>query len=202
MAFTYFFRDVHTINLTVKHVINYASGSSQIKVWDAGCAMGPEPYTLAIVFAENMGRFAFRNLKIDATDIDESNLFEKVIVDGEYPDEVLKRIPEDIFKKYFSPSGKNEHYRIDENIRKRISFRKHDLLTLQSVGQNYSLIICKNVLLHFQYAQRIEVIKMFHKSLAPGGYFATEQTQKMPEEISHYFQQVVSDAQLFKKLEV
>jgi chemotaxis protein methyltransferase CheR len=61
--------------------------------------------------------------------------------------------------------------------------------------------MCKNVLLHFQQAERIEVIRMFHRSLAPGGYFATEQTQKMPLELNNLFEQVASDGQIFKKVE-
>ena len=43
-------------------------------------------------------------------------------------------------------------------------------------------------------------LHLFHKALAPGGYLATENTQKLPQEVSHLFQQVVPDAQLFKKI--
>jgi chemotaxis protein methyltransferase CheR len=41
---------------------------------------------------------------------------------------------------------------------------------------------------------------MYHRSLAPGGYFATENTQKIPHEISHLFEPVAPDAQLFRKV--
>ena len=200
MAFTYFFRDLHTLNHTIKHVVKATSGRRDVRIWDAGCAMGPEPYSLAIIFAENMGHFAFRNLSIDATDIDESNLFGKIISDGEYDEEILKRIPGDLFQKYFQQSSGKDRFKLIDKIRRRVKFQRHNLLTLKSVGRDYSLIICKNVLLHFQYKERIKVIKMFYDSLIPGGYFATEQTQKLPEEVSHLFEQVVSDAQLFKKI--
>jgi chemotaxis protein methyltransferase CheR len=60
--------------------------------------------------------------------------------------------------------------------------------------------MCKNVLLHFQQKERIEVIKMFHSALLPGGFFATEQTQKMPPELSHKFEQIKSNVQLFRKI--
>jgi chemotaxis protein methyltransferase CheR len=61
-------------------------------------------------------------------------------------------------------------------------------------------VVCKNVLLHFSPEQRVEVIKMFNRSLAPGGYLATEQTQKMPPELAEHFSQVVADAQVHKKV--
>lgn len=201
MAFTYFFRDMHTLELIVKYVVPYVTGRSKIRVWDAGCAMGPEPYSLAIMFAENMGPFAFRNFRIDATDIDISNLFGKIISEGVYQEEELRRIPQEYFKKYFRPNGKPGCFKIDDILRSKVFYRRHDLLSLQPVGYGFSLILCKNVLLHFQPLERIEVIKMFHEALAPGGYFALEQTQKMPKEIAHLFEQATPAGQLFRKVE-
>mgnify|MGYP005841320785 CR=1 FL=1 len=202
MAFTYFFRDLYTLQLIVKHVVPAVSGYSKVRVWDAGCAMGPEPYSLAIMFAENMGCFAFRNFRVDATDLDGSNLFGKIIADGIYPENDLKRIPQDIFKRYFRPNGKEGYFKIDDIIRSKVFFQKHDLLSLQPIGNGYNLVLCKNVLLHFQPAERVEVIRMFHGALAPGGYFATEQTQMMPHETADLFEQVTGDAKLFRKIEL
>ncbi len=202
MAFTFFFRDIHTLDHIAKVFVPAVTGRSRIRVWDAGCAMGPEPYTLAIVLAEAMGNFSFKNLVITATDIDETDTFGKIINDAKYKDEETKRIPDEIRKKYFHEDDeKHGSYRLVESIRDRIQFQKHDLLSLKSIGEGFSLILCKNVLLHFQPIERIEVIKMFHQSLAPGGLFATEHTQKMPDELSHMFKQIVPDAQLFQKVE-
>jgi len=202
MAFTYFFRDMHTLELIVKHVLPSVAGYSRVRVWDAGCAMGPEPYSLAILFAENMGYFAFRNLRIDATDLDGSNLFGKIISEGIYPESNLRRIPHPLFEKYFQPDGKAGYFRVVDSIRSKVFFQKHDLLSFQPVGNYYNLVLCKNVLLHLHPAERVEVIKMFHRVIAPGGYFAIEQTQKLPLEIAHLFEQVAADGQLFRKIEV
>lgn len=201
MAFTYFFRDMHTLELAVKHVVPYIAGRSKVRVWDAGCAMGPEPYSLAIMFAENMGRFAFRNFRIDATDVDGSNLFEVIISRGVYHKDDLKRIPQHLFMKYFEPGGEPDYFKLISGIRDKVFYRKHDLLSLQPVGDGYSMVLCKNVLLHFQKAERVEVIKMFHGALAPGGFLAMEQTQKLPYEVTHLFEPVVADARIFRKIE-
>ncbi|MDR3592533.1 MAG: CheR family methyltransferase [Negativicutes bacterium] len=200
MAFTYFFRDFHTLQLIAKHLVPAVAGRASVRVWDAGCASGQEPYTLAIILAEAMGRFSFRNLHIEATDIDGSNLFGDIITKGIYPREDLERIPADIFEKYFHKLGEGTHFQIDEQIRSRLHFKKHDLLSLKPMGADFSLILCKNVLLHFQPAQRVAVIKMFHEALAPGGLFATEQTQMMPEEAVDLFEQIADSAQLFRKI--
>ena len=202
MAFTFFFRDMHTIDHMAKILAPEVSGRSRIRVWDAGCAMGPEPYTLAIILAEAMGNFSFKNLYITATDIDEQDVFGKTIQEGVYSDEETKRIPPEVFDKYFEKlQTEPPTFKVVNQIRDRIQFQKHDLLTLQPIGSGFSLIMCKNVLLHFQPAERIEVLKMFHASLAPEGLFATENTQKIPIELNHLFSQVIPDVQLFRKVE-
>ena len=198
MAFTFFFRDSHTIEQAIKNLLPRIQGFQKIKVWDAGCAMGPEPFTFAIILAENMGYFAFKSVEIDATDIDETDSFGKVVNDGTYPLSDLSRIPEEIFKKYFKPATKDGYYIIDENIKNRVRFYKNDLLKLSPVGMNYNIIMCKNVLLHLQYEERVEVIKMFHDSLTGNGLLVTEQTQQMPDECSHLFNKITTDACVYE----
>ncbi|KXS44312.1 MAG: MCP methyltransferase, CheR-type [Methanolobus sp. T82-4] len=198
MAFTYFFRDMQTLEMIRDHVIPELRTRRYIHIWDAGCAMGPEPYSLAMVLRENMGMI-FRNVKIHATDIDNSNLFGDIISRAVYPREQVQRIPKNIFERYFSPADEPGHFVLSEEIRKSVYFTRHDLLELQPIRKGLNLILCKNVLLHFQESERIEVIRMFHDAL-DGGYLAMEQTQKMPEELEDYFEPVVSNAQLYRKV--
>ncbi len=201
MAFTFFFRDMHVLELIVDHTLPVLLGRSFPRVWDAGCAMGPEPYSLAILFAERMGQFAFNNLRLHVTDLDECDTFGKIIKDGIYRTAELERIPSDLLEKYFERVDEDGQWRVVDRVRQRIQFQKHDLLSLKPVGESYSLVVCKNVLLHFSAAQRIEVIRMFHGALAAGGFLAMEQTQKLPVELSHLFRRVVSDGQLYQKVE-
>ncbi len=91
------------------------------------------------------------------------------------------------------------NYVISEEIRSSVEFQKHNLLTLNPVRNNFNLIMCKNVLLHFNKNERIKVIQMFYDALDSGGYFITEQTQKMPREVAGLFEQVTSNTQLFRK---
>lgn len=200
MAFTFFMRDQPTLEHAADHMIRYASGRSRIKIWDAGCALGQETWTIAMIMAERMNPFGFKNLRIDATDYDSANNFGDTVTAAAYPADELQRTPSELLNKYFEPADKPGYLRVNELLRNRVVFQYHDLLSLKPVGGDYCLIVCKNVMLHFQYPERVEVIKMFHQALAPGGYLATENTQKLPQEVAHLFTQVVSDAQLFKKV--
>jgi chemotaxis protein methyltransferase CheR len=201
MAFTYFFRDRQTLDLIQEYVVPAIKTRRYIRIWDAGCAIGAEPYSLAILMKEKMGQFIFRNVRILATDIDSNNYFGKTIANGIYHREEVRRIPKPIFEKSFSPlEGKPDHFIISEGLRKCVEYLKHDLLSLQAPRSGFSLVVCKNVLLHFKVEERIKVIEMFHGSLEQGGFLVVERTQKLPEELDHKFQSLVTNAQLFRKL--
>jgi chemotaxis protein methyltransferase CheR len=202
LAFTFFFRDQNVLERAVEQCLPGLAGRSHPRIWDAGVATGQEPYTLSIVFAERMGHFAFNNLRIDATDVENTGQFAETIEAGLYPKEELSRLPEGILDKYFQPHGRPGHFRVIDKIRRRVAYQRHDLLSFQEIGHGYSLVVCKNVLLHFQPHERIEVLRMFHRALAPGGFFATEQTQEMPPELASLFQRVIPNGPLFRKVEV
>lgn len=200
MAFTFFFRDRHTLEQLTNNLIPTTDGFNRIKVWDAGCAMGPEPYTFAIILAEALGHDKFKKVSIVASDIDETSNFKEIINDGAYPLSDLSRMPENILEKYFNKIDDNNKYQINDLIRNSLTFIQHDLLTLKPIDTNFNAVICKNVLLHFQPKERVEVIKMFHSVLVSGGILTTEQTQAMPDECSHLFERLCTDANVYKKI--
>ena len=200
MAFTYFFRDMQTLDMIRDYVIPEMRSRRYIHIWDAGCAMGPEPYSLAIVLREHMGPMIFRNVQIAATDIDGSNLFGKIIEDGVYQWDQVGRIPKEIMNTYFTPTGPTGEYKIIDEIRKSVKYQQHNLLSFKSVQKDAMLIVCKNVLLHFTEQERAKVVKMYYDSLVDGGFFVTEQTQKMPKEVENLFEPVVANARVYRKV--
>lgn len=199
MAFTYFFRDFQTLDMIRVHALPYLKTKQYIDIWDAGCASGQEPYSLAMLINESMGYMLFRNVRILATDIDESNQFGRIISEGVYPRELVQRIPAETLSRFFKPDKMENHFILNEEIRKSVEFLKHDLLSFVPPEREFGLILCKNVLLHFTEPQRIKTIQMFHGALADGGFLVMEQTQKLPEEVSQLFEAVVSNAQLYRK---
>lgn len=199
MAFTFFFRDKHTLDLIQEYVIPSVINRRYIRIWDAGCANGSEPYSVSILIRERMGQFLFRNVDILASDINES--FGKIITNGLYSRDEVGRIPDNILKTYFFENQDlGGQYIVTDEIRKSVKFQHHDLLSFNPPKTGFCLVICKNVLLHFNQQQQVDVIKMFYDALEQDGYFVTEQTQKMPNEFNGKFERVVSNAQLFKKI--
>ena len=91
MAFTFFFRDEQTLKVLLEHALPVMQGQAFIRIWDAGCAHGPEPYTLAILLRERMSEMYFRNVRIHATDLDPQ--FRSQVVSGIFPEEELRAFP-------------------------------------------------------------------------------------------------------------
>jgi chemotaxis protein methyltransferase CheR len=200
VALTYFFRDLGSLELAISHVMPQIAGRSRIRIWDAGCAMGQEPFTLAMLLAEALGPMMFRNVEIVASDYDPAVI--QVLDDAVYADEELQRVPEQYFARYLDESGNEGTHRVAEAIRKAVRSVRHNLLSFTPVCDRLSLIVCKNVLLHFNQAERIKVFTMFHDALEPQGLLVTEHTQKLPPEVSHLFSQVTPQCQLFRRIEV
>ncbi len=199
MAFTFFFRDLPILESAADMFVADTVGRSRARIWDAGCAMGPELYTILILLAEKMGRFSFKNLIVDATDIDEGGDFGQTIREGKYPVDLVSRIPPEYLDKYFKKCDDGKNFQIDELLRERVRFQKHDLLHLKAPGTGYSLIVCKNVLLHFPEEKRVEVLHMFSNALAENGILAVEHTQKMPEECNQIFEKATGSMSVFRK---
>lgn len=198
MAFTYFFRDLQTLELLVDESLPTLCSQAFIRIWDAGCAHGPEPYSLAILLRERMSDFVFRNVRIFATDVESQ--FGSQVASGVYTEQETKRIPAPLLQRYFQPAGEPNHVQVVEEIRKKIVFANHDLLSLSPPRDDFSLIVCKNVLLHFDDAQRQLVYRMFHGALRPGGLLATEHTQKLPEALQRHFRPIAPYAQVAERL--
>ena len=201
MAFSFFFRDEQILRLTVEKLVPFSIGRSRIRIFNHGCAMGQEPYTFAMLLSEEISKFTLRNVKIHAVDIDNENVdFGKTVREGIYHKKLLERIPKKLFKKYFTPSKIEDHYIISQDLINLVEFEKYDLLTLRPPRCDYSLIICKNVLLHFNYQQRKEVIRMYHGMLLKGGLLSMENTQSMPPDFNHLFKRIVTYGQLYEKI--
>ncbi|ROL57383.1 methyltransferase domain-containing protein [Bacteroidetes/Chlorobi group bacterium Naka2016] len=199
MAFSFFFRDHFILDRLADILSKDIFGQKEIKIWDAGCALGQEPFTFAILLSEKVGYFTFKKVKIFASDIDETGEFQKTIENGIYPYQDLSRIPKDIFEKYFTKVSEDK-YRIVPEIHTRVKFVKHNLLGLNPFESNFDAIICKNVLLHFSYLERVKVLQMFYNTLKDGKYLALEQTQKIPTELEDKFKLMFSNVTIYQKV--
>ena len=113
----------------------------EISIWSAACSTGEEPYSIAIMLREH---FPEVKATILATDIDETIL--NKAKQGIYDSKALKDLPVHKKSKYFV--YQDDQYHIVEDLKKNITFKKHDLLK-DAYPSRMDLIVCRNVLIYF-----------------------------------------------------
>lgn len=132
-----------------------------IKIWSAACSIGAEPYSLAILLDELSPGRAHR---LEATDLDKNIL--ATAQAGKYGQDSVRNVTGERLSRYFSDA--NGGYLINDSIKKKVSFRYHDLLT-GDYPQGYDLIVCRNVTIYFTREAQDKINKNFSRSLQPGG---------------------------------
>jgi len=203
MAYTSFFRDPDALQAIITLALPELSHRKSVRVWDAGCATGEEPFTIAILFASHMGPFTFRNLDILATDHEESSFpqFEEHIKKALYSRKDIFWVPEQFRYTHFIPTDDPEVFCLTPDIRDKVRYLRHDLLSYRAPETGMSLIVCKNVLMHFNAGQQLKVLDMFYNALDAGGYLVMDGFQAMPEECAEQFIRVEQGLPLFRKEE-
>ncbi|MED3660631.1 protein-glutamate O-methyltransferase CheR [Ureibacillus sp. FSL K6-8385] len=145
--------------------------NKRLKIWSAACSTGEEPYTIAMVLSNFL---PLSDIKILATDIDE-NCLQKAKI-GVYPERSLNEVPPDIKAKYFIREG--QFYRVKEEIKHTVAFRKHNLLS-DPYEKNFDLIVCRNVMIYFTEEAKDYIYQEFSKSLRPGGILFVGSTEQI-----------------------
>ncbi|MER5253300.1 CheR family methyltransferase [Streptomyces sp. NPDC002855] len=164
------FRDPEAWGLLKRDVlpalIAEAGPDDEIRVWSAGCSSGEEAYSLAILFAEQLGiEECVRRVKIYATDVDEEALRDARL--GHYPARTLAPLAKELRDKYFERYGTQYVFRTD--LRRRVIFGRHDI-TRDAPISRLDLLVCRNTLMYFNVEAQTQILDRYHFALREGGY--------------------------------
>ncbi|MDO8710824.1 CheR family methyltransferase, partial [Pseudomonas sp.] len=171
---TNFFRDREAFEALERDVLPQlvsAAVSAQpekeeIRVWSAGCSTGEEAYSLAMLLNDQLQLDASKaSLQLFATDIDERAI--SIGRAGLYPQAIVTDVPPTRLRHYFVKE--DDHYRIRKEIREKVLFAKHSLLSDPPFSQ-IDLIVCRNLLIYLDREVQREILQMFHFALRPGGF--------------------------------
>ncbi|WP_339196719.1 protein-glutamate O-methyltransferase CheR [Aeribacillus sp. FSL k6-2211] len=167
-----FFRNYQRWNILEKKLLpRLLDGKKHIKVWSAACSTGEEPYTIAMILAQNS---LLKDSYILATDIDEQAI--KTAQIGIYPERSLKEVPLEYKTNYFQQEG--SFYHVKEDIKRSVTFRKHNLLS-DRFETDFDLIVCRNVLIYFTESAKKELYEKFSNSLRRNGILFVGSTEQI-----------------------
>jgi chemotaxis protein methyltransferase CheR len=181
-----FFRDPErwqTLRQTIlpellKEALRLRPQSPGLRAWSAGCSIGAEPYSLAILLDELSPS---RCHTILATDLDLGALA-KAKDGGPYTADEIENLTPSQRTAYLMPGG--PPFYLKESLRKKVEFRAHNLLS-DAYESNLDLIICRNVVIYFTAETKDSLYRKFHAALRPGGILFVGATEiiSQPQQI-------------------
>ncbi|PYZ94511.1 chemotaxis protein CheR [Salipaludibacillus keqinensis] len=147
------------------------ANQTKIKTWSAACSTGEEPYSLMMMLLKYLSP---RQIDLLATDLDQSILDRAM--KGFYPERSLKEVNSNMLKQYFI--NEQVGYRAKEELKKTITFRRHNLLA-EPFDKGFDLIICRNVMIYFTEQAKDELYQKFSNALKPGGVLFVGSTEQI-----------------------
>lgn len=160
------------------NVIDINKKEKKIRIWSSACSSGQEPYTIIMFLMNTLKNPLQWDIKILATDISEE-ILEKAQA-GIYSSEDVKGLPINMINNFFlkeqiqTKEGKKIKYRIKENIKKYITFRKFNLVlgdySFIKEG-TFDWIFCRNVMIYFDKETKESVVLNLINKVKKEGHF-------------------------------
>ena len=165
---TSWFRDATPFQALTRHVIpeliRARPGMASVRVWSAACSTGQEPFSIAMALEAEVPELG---VQIIATDLSEEVLAR--CRSGRYSQlEVNRGLPVAMLVRHFTRVG--IEWEVSQQIRKKVTFLKHNLLQAPPAGGLFDIVFLRNVLIYFDLSTKQEVLRRMQTVVRPGGF--------------------------------
>lgn len=167
---TELFRNPQVFRYLRENIIPILRTYPHIKIWNAGCAIGQEVYSIAIMMKEEG---LYDRTQIYATDLNDQAL-EKA-KEGIYSIETIREQSRNYLEAGGTQSFSDYYYAkynriiFDHSLRENIFFANHNLTSDASFGEMH-MILCRNVMIYFDQQLQGRVLDLFLRSLVHQGF--------------------------------
>jgi chemotaxis protein methyltransferase CheR len=195
------FRDPTYYLALREKVVPYLKTYASLKIWVAGCSLGEEAYSLAIVLHEEG---LLERTLIYATDINPESL--RTAEAGVYELDRFTRFSES-YRLAGGRASLGDYYSaayggavLDRRLKKAIVFSDHSLAT-DSVFAEMQLVSCRNVLIYFEKGLQERALGLLSDSLCRKGFLGLglKETLRFSQHAAA-FTELVPDARIYQKI--
>ena len=163
------FRDPRFFLAFRRHAVPLLRTYPFIRIWLAGCSMGEEVYSLAILLREEG---LYDRCRIYATDMNEIVL--RKAREGIYPLDVMQKYTVNylasggtgVFSDYYTAAY--DHVILRPSLRDHVVLSQHNLVS-DGVFNEFNVILCRNVMIYFTRPLQERVYELFSRSLTTFG---------------------------------
>jgi chemotaxis protein methyltransferase CheR len=195
------FRDPHFFLAFRRHAIPLLRTYPFIRIWQAGCSLGEEAYSLAILLEEEG---LYDRALIYATDINENTL--RRAREGIYPADVMQRHTENYiqaggtrtFSEYYT--ARYDFALLRPALQRNIVFSQHNLVS-DGPFNEFNVVLCRNVMIYFNRTLQERTHALILNSLATFGVLglgSRESLRFMPQE--DQYEQIVEGEKLYRRV--
>ena len=168
---TYFFRDKAPFdqfrNVMLPALIASRQNDKRLRIWSAAASTGQEAYSLAMILDENAARMPGWKIEILGTDLSDQVL-EKARKGIYSQFEVQRGLPTPMLLRHFNQIG--DSWQISDAMRSKVTFRQMNLLADYTSLGRFDIIFCRNVLIYFYAARKMDILGRMTRILAPDGF--------------------------------
>lgn len=164
---TYFFREPKHFEFVQQQLLPKRNKGQALKVWSAACSSGEEPYSVAMLLADQLGESGW---SIFASDISTQVLARAKV--GHYPLTRTEGIPLAYLKRYcLKGIGQEEGtLLVEPRLREKVSFAQVNLMEPLTAMPLFDLIWLRNVLIYFETEIKQQVVRRVAGQLKPGAH--------------------------------
>ena len=182
---TSFFRDAAIFTRlrdeTLPALMAARQREKRLRIWSAGCASGQEVWSLAIL----LDALPLEGWTVDLIGTDLSRAAILRAEAGLYAQfEILRGLSEEIVARYFR--AQEQGFLVSERLRRMARFRAFNLLDSFGWLDDLDLVLCRNVLMHFDRGQRLSVLERLAETLAGDGVLVLGETETVQPLTSLY----------------
>ena len=171
------------------------AGHGVIRAWSAGCSTGEEAYSMAVMIDRAVSKVSPNtHIEVYGTDVSEDSC--RMGRNGVYSEEKMKDVPADIMDGFFEKEGRS--WKVTSRLRSLVKFRPHDLFTA-SPYSHLDLIMCRNVLIHFEHEVRDEALRNFFGSLQDRGLLVLGKSEALSGPLEEMFDLVEPRCKIYRK---
>ncbi len=184
---TSFFREAHHFDVLIERVVSAflknpnTKRHDKFRVWSAGCSIGAEPYSLAMVLKDFKEKHHQFNFEIVANDICLRAL--EVAKNGVYPHSEVEKIDIHLRKKYLLRNKKSDKVKVCADLMNTVTFHHYNMLREPPPFKgDFDAIFCRNVMIYFSEQDNHELFKLFYSALKPDSYLLIGHSETMQSE--------------------
>jgi chemotaxis protein methyltransferase CheR len=142
-------------------------GARQMKLWSAAASTGEEAHTIAAIMEDVRSKTPGFNYSVLGTDI--SSRVIAIAEEGCYVGRAVarfKREEPELFAKQMVGDD-TSGYHLNPEAKKKIAFRRHNLLERLKSGGPFDVVFLRNVLIYFTVEDQEKILANVHEAMRP-----------------------------------